>query len=378
MAPSAHGQTGGETVPKPVDGSSAIDLNGEWSSPQWGHLDIKQNGDQLTLTPQTSRVFTGRLEGEVLNLTHLLTYEETARDLPDPVRKELARRQVTVLLSGRVRPDKNTIRLYYIDRFLQYDKKTLVIGEIKEVPLVESAIYRKLKCQPSANAEANELAAAKATLEKSRDIAQSIVAVKSGAGYWFAELYFYITRHEIEAEKTLHDPGFLLHFVPIFYDMYSQHAELFIKGKPDNLSPSWRAHFKDSSVSSDPGPNTQSVNDATVAVVSGVKAHIQGDMANALEEAYRSYSAKYCDVPAFDTFKVDFFQTNRPIFDKVKLEFLHEFVGLGVLGGSRMISPKLSSKAGELMGKGLDVNEIYGWRSVAWQEAKDRIEATEK
>lgn len=359
-----------------ADLQAPINLTGRWSTPQFGEVELAQALNVLTLKPLTERVFQGTFTGNRLELFHPLTYEETRRDLPEQVRQALVRRHETLIVRGRVRPDGDTISVVYYDKFPEWDKKTFEIKDIKERPVLTTAMFRKVMCKPESDALQNELPAAQATLDRSHEIARSLAGKKSGLAYWFGELYVYITDFEVAAAPSFAKPGFLLHFIPIFYDMYAENAELYAGDNANGIAKNWQRHFTISSVFADPyRQKTQFVTDATSSLVSGVQAHIQGDMARALEDAYESYSRKYCNVPALDTYKTDFFEVNRPIFEKVKTSFLNEFINLGIFGGSKSIDPNTAAKAGDAMKMGLNVDEVYRWREDAWQKAKRQIES---
>jgi hypothetical protein len=357
-------------------GISGTDLTGTWTTAAWGEVRILQKGNHVALSLQTGKTFEGSVDGVRLQLTHELTYEETGQNLPPEVRAELVKRKETVILRGRIRPDGDIIKVVYIDKFPDW-KKTADQYEVQRVderPILTIQLYRKVTCKPEKEAWKTELPKAMATLQRSREIADSLRDKKSGLAYWFAELYVYITDSEINGASKFSRPGFLLHFIPIFYDMYSESAEAFVADKSAGISNNWSRHFTISSVAVDPyRQKIQFVNDATQSLISGVEAHIQGDMTDALVEAYRSYSQLYCKVPALDTYKPDFFETNRPIFEDVKLNFVHEFIGLGVFGGSKPSDPKLAAKLSDITNRGLNVDEVYRWRADAWARADERI-----
>jgi hypothetical protein len=220
------------------------------------------------------------------------------------------------------------------------------------------------------------LKAANATLQKSREIAETIVGpgAKSDLPYWFARLYQYITQYEIAALQTLSYPCFLLHFIPIFYDTYRVAAESFMKRS--KIPSHWQEHFAMASLIVDPSQPVPYGNAVTRSLISGITAHIKGDMAPSLEHAYRSFSTKYSSVPPFDTYKLDFFDRNLKIFEQVRLTLINEFVnrGLGFAMMGKSIDPGLASTAANLINAGLNTKEIYGWRDVAWRKAKHNLE----
>jgi len=221
-----------------------------------------------------------------------------------------------------------------------------------------------------------ELDAANETLRKSQEVANTILQPRatSDCPYWFARLYQYITMYEIQDREALSYPCFVLHFIPVFYDSYFVAADAFMKKA--NIPAHWQEHFNMAGLFTDPAQIMPYMNAVTNSVITGVTAHIKGDMAPSLEKAYRSFSAKYSSVPPFDTYKPDFFDRNRPIFEKVRLALINEVVnratGLAMMGKS--VDPNFASKAADVMNMGLNVDEIYGWREDAWRTARFRLE----
>ena len=207
-------------------------------------------------------------------------------------------------------------------------------------------------------------------------LAFGVKKYQSDLVYWFAQLYYYITDAEITKRSRLQHPAFTLHFIPIFYDLYAQNANHFLNLEYDKMAPQWLHHFNIASSPVDPSQPLRYVQQATQSIVSGVKAHIQGDMPQALAQAYQSFASKYCGVPDFDTYWEDFFPRNRSIFDQVQLDFLNEFInrGLGVsMMFGRSIKPQAAIDLANRTKLGLDIDEIYQWREVAWKEAKTTI-----
>jgi len=224
---------------------------------------------------------------------------------------------------------------------------------------------------------ADELSAAQATLDKSLKVAATILGrgAVNDLPYWFARLYQYITLHEIEERNKLSYPCFLLHFIPVFYDSYAAVVDAH-KGKGD-VPHHWQPHFAlASSLSVDPAQDVMlwmmAVNKS---LGFAVTAHIQGDMAPSLEQAYRSYSAKYAGVPPFDAFKEDFFARNLPVFEKARLSLVNELVnrGTGLAMFGKSIDPKFASEAAKTIKMGLDTAEIMKWREEAWKTAKLKL-----
>jgi Domain of unknown function (DUF4157) len=249
-------------------------------------------------------------------------------------------------------------------------------------PKPTTPLAKTTACISIHEADALELADAKATLQKSQRIAKSIVPAKASSdlAYWFAELYYYITLNEILNRSDFEHPSFVMHFIPIFYDMYSENAEYFSKGESSKISSTWLVHFGIASTPTNPSNLLHYLAMVTFAVVSAVSVHIIDDMPVALEQAYRTYVAKYCLKMPFDTFKKDFFEKNLPIFDKVRVQFMNELVnlGTGLAVMQKSVNPNLISNAADIFGGPLKIKDIYAWRETAWQIAKSNIEGKAK
>ena len=141
----------------------------------------------------------------------------------------------------------------------------------------------------------------------------------------------------------------------------------------------WQDHFTMAGLIVDPSKLNLWVNAVSKSLATGVFAHINGDMAESLVTAYKSFSAKYTGVPPLDTFKDDFFKANIKVFEKVRLTLVNELVnrgaGLGTFGKS--VDPKFASEAAAAVNIGLNISEIYGWREKAWNKAKEKLRAVE-
>jgi hypothetical protein len=190
--------------------------------------------------------------------------------------------------------------------------------------------------------------------------------------YWFAKLYELITYHEILRADGLQYPGFLLHFMPVFYNMYSDALDDFQNGNTGRVSGLWLAHFR-SAARPDVSSFSAWQRGVQNSIITGVRAHIQGDMATALERAYRSYVAKYCltNVP-FDSFRVDFFERNRPVFNEVQASFFLELSRMGPFPVRPEVGQAIIGVGAQVSG-GLDLDEVFRWRGTAWAEAKRRL-----
>lgn len=191
--------------------------------------------------------------------------------------------------------------------------------------------------------------------------------------YWFAKLYEYITFEEVGAVRQFRQPAFVMHFIPHFYGMYYDAMTKWLQNNRATVHPLWAIHFTRSA-----RPDNSSIAawaaGLRTSIVTAATAHIQGDMATAVERTYRSYVAKYCLAPAprLDDFRPDFFETNRIMFDRAKASLLLEASRFSPLPVGPEIGQFLFAK-GEPLAGGLSVDDVYRWRELAWAEAKRRL-----
>src|SRR5690606_20540011 len=100
-----------------------------------------------------------------------------------------------------------------------------------------------------------ELKAAYQTLNKANAVAGQFFRTVGAVGrtgrfiptimdtkYWFAKLYAIITGFEIGAARNYKEPGFVLHFIPIFYDMYKNALDAWDAGG-GGIHALWTFHF---------------------------------------------------------------------------------------------------------------------------------------
>ena len=228
-----------------------------------------------------------------------------------------------------------------------------------------------------------EKEAARRTLAKSANFANGFVRTLGALGargrfiptvldnkYWFAKLYELITYYEISGISTFRYPAFVLHFIPIFYDLYYDAFQRYSNGDVGRVSPLWMTHFR---ASGRPDVDSASswLDGVKASITTGVSAHVQGDMAVALERAYRSYVAKYClsTVP-FDQFRSDFFETNRMIFERAKGALFLEMSRIGPFPVSIEVGQFIIGTGEAAVGGGLNIAEVYRWRCTAWEDAR--------
>jgi hypothetical protein len=183
--------------------------------------------------------------------------------------------------------------------------------------------------------------------------------------YWFAKLYEITTGFEIGAARSYKHPGFVLHFIPIFYVMYNSALDAWTAGGA-GVSQLWREHFTKTG-----RPDMDSImawsNGVITSIVTGTIAHVRGDMGKALESAYRSYVSKYClnPAPPFDTYKQDFF-TMGAVFNQARAAAMSLVASLGPI-------PEAGVKLGDALRAGLDVSQVEQWRAKAWADAKQSL-----
>jgi hypothetical protein len=239
------------------------------------------------------------------------------------------------------------------------------------------------------DAEQIETAAAYQTLILSKRVSDGFIATLGALSargrfiptivdnkYWFAKLYEIITYKEIAHRSRFRYPAFVMHFIPIFYNMYYDALQHFLNNRLDQIHELWLTHFR---AAGRPVASRARgwINEVEASIKTGVAAHIKGDMASALEQAFRSYAAKYCLQDAsFDIYKRDFFEVNRSIFEDVKASFFIELARFSPSPLSIEMTQFLFGVGEQLTGGGLSVSEIYQWRQRAWQQALESLSAS--
>ena len=182
--------------------------------------------------------------------------------------------------------------------------------------------------------------------------------------YWFAKLYEIMTAFEIGAARDYKHPGFVLHFIPVFYGMYNRALDGWAAGGA-GVSDLWRKHFEKTGR---PETGMMAWSDGVLtSIITGTVAHVRGDMSQALESAYRSYVSKYClnPAPPFDTYKADFFAMGA-VFNQARTAAMSLVASLGPVNEAGV-------KFGDSLGGGLDINQVEKWRAEAWADAKRRL-----
>ena len=173
-----------------------------------------------------------------------------------------------------------------------------------------------------------------------------------------------MTGFEISAARDYKQPGFVLHFIPVFYGMYNRALDAWAAGGA-GVSPLWRVHFT-STGRPDTGTMAWS-SGVMMSLVTGTTAHVRGDMSQALENAYRSYVSKYClnPAPPFVTYKEDFFAMGA-VFNQARTAAMSLVASLGPVNEAGV-------KIGDAVVGGLDINQVNQWPADAWADAKRRL-----
>lgn len=190
--------------------------------------------------------------------------------------------------------------------------------------------------------------------------------------YWFAKLYEVITYEEIKAVEQRQHPAFMLKFVPVFYNLYYEAIQRHLMKWP-GVPVHWQVHFADADAEIDTASLAPYLKQITTCVISGVKAHITGDMASALEQTYLNYKSDYPALtPDFDNLRPDFFGHDPEIFKHVKANFFLDLSRITLPFPSADVGQALFGAGDELI-DGLSIATIVSWRSEAWTAARDAL-----
>jgi hypothetical protein len=224
---------------------------------------------------------------------------------------------------------------------------------------------------------AAELPQARKTLEEADLNAKDYVRLLQAGGgikqypisnlYWFAKLYSDTTYLEIRDLNKVEHPAMIAHFIPIFFGLYKQAIDSYMKRDYQNIPAEWMNHFKSSQDAK------VSLTGAQVSIESAVPAHIQGDMPKAFVQAYKSFVSKYCpnNPPTLDYFRSSFFgPAALKIFPESQAGLFLELARIFRPPGTSIEQTQLGIRIGSEIFNGLDINTVYKWREQAWEDAK--------
>ena len=226
---------------------------------------------------------------------------------------------------------------------------------------------------------AEEIKAARATLNEAYINSENFIKLQMANGqikkfptsnlYWFAKLYDYTTFLEIEKLKTVEHPAMVAHFIPIFFGLYKQAVDSYLKQDNSKIPDLWMRHFKTS------GSGKVTLSGAENSITSGAVAHIQGDMPQAFVLAYNSFTKKYCPAnpPPLEYFRSAFFSPAAlKVFPESQATMFTEISR--VMNTKAPFSPSIEKgQLGLGIGAkyfGLSMDTVFKWREDAWNQAK--------
>lgn len=106
--------------PPQVDRSAKIDFDGTWIDDNGREWQFTQEGNYLSMKTPSGAVFEGQINGRNFNSFHELSFAETRKDLPVPVRQQITGERV--LLDGTLDYDGQTIMASYTDKDPEWEK----------------------------------------------------------------------------------------------------------------------------------------------------------------------------------------------------------------------------------------------------------------
>ena len=226
---------------------------------------------------------------------------------------------------------------------------------------------------------AEEIKGARTTLNEAYKNSENFIKLQMANGqikkfptsnlYWFAKLYDYTTFLEIEKLKTVEHPAMVAHFIPIFFGLYKQAVDSYLKQDNSKIPDLWMRHFKTS------GSGKVTLSGAENSIISGAVAHIQGDMPQAFVLAYKSFTNKYCPAnpPPLEYFRSAFFSPAAlKVFPESQATMFTEISR--VMNTKAPFSPSIEKgQLGLGIGAkyfGLSMDTVFKWRENAWNQAK--------
>lgn len=189
--------------------------------------------------------------------------------------------------------------------------------------------------------------------------------------YWFAKLYQLMTYYEIGAVNKFAHGRFVMHFIHHFYMSYYTPLRQYVEGNGTSVPTHWRAHFAGRPrASRDSSSVSDWVTGLQTSIVTGVTAHIKGDMAPALESAYRSWVPSNGSKPEFSALKADLTgQQGLAVFDLAKAAFFLDVAHYSPFPWRVELQQYIFGVGEQLGAGGLDINEVFKWREEAWKTA---------
>ena len=227
---------------------------------------------------------------------------------------------------------------------------------------------------------AAELPLARKTLDVADQNAKDFVRLLQAGGgikqfpstnlYWFAKLYSGTTYLELRDLKNVEHPAMVAHFIPIFFGLYKDAMDNYQNRATSKVPAHWMTHFKASQEAK------VSITGAQLSIETGAEAHIQGDMTKAFVSTYKTFVSKYCPVnpPPMEYFRNSFFSPAAlKIFAESQADM---FIEIASTVGPQGVSIEKTQEMLELGSRvypALDLNTVYKWRQVAWDNAKKEL-----
>ncbi|ONI87589.1 hypothetical protein ALI144C_09420 [Actinosynnema sp. ALI-1.44] len=165
--------------------------------------------------------------------------------------------------------------------------------------------------------------------------AEQLVTAESLRGdmkYWFAKVYHFVTKHELEAidAGAYQYPLMKMQEVISFHATYHQNLEAWRAGQKDKVEGNWQAAFAAAESSNDGSWIRTQAHEIGNALLPSMEAHIRFDLPRAIAAMYEQHYAGLPNVTLAD-FHEDY---NRmaPVFEKATADLRPEIQETATLG----------------------------------------------
>lgn len=240
------------------------------------------------------------------------------------------------------------------------------------------------KCPSHSDALALELPAARELAARSRELTRllwanypivSRNAAPSGAPtlhWYFAKLYEIITYHELNRCSRLRYPGFTLRFACTFYGLYQDAVVSHVTtGQARRRTSLWQRYLQ-LVEEADQGPT--GILSLVEILDRAARAHILGDMDEALAQTFKGYRGDYCPTIAYENLREDFFGTHqRQLFHAVTADFqAHLMVVTPTwipIEQGQFLLALIQHAAGVMTG-----DALWEWRTTAWARGREMLD----
>jgi hypothetical protein len=188
--------------------------------------------------------------------------------------------------------------------------------------------------------------------------------------YWFAKLYEIVSYEELNYSTHTDNPGFSLHFMKVFYAKYYRALRNYQKGAFAVVPSLWKTHF-DTRTGDGTDPEPASMAAVQFSVRTGAIAHIQGDMAKALVEAYQTWQPS--PKPEFNSLKGDFIEKSEKAFTKAQARFYLDVNDKTASPFSPAVGQLGAAYYQQLFDIQPSLSVMFQWRREAWEKAAAEI-----